>query len=252
MTAETTDAELVARALGSATDAERSAAFEEISDRYYLTILEWCAKRLPRYPDAAQDVGHEAFLAAFDSLRNGKGPAVPEKLGGWLTEIARHRLEEYLRKESAAMRLVSATDNTFDFLADEDPNAASLERRAQTHDLVQIVLSTLTGRQQQVFDLRFVQHLKGRQMAPLLGVATQTASNQAKNVQKLVGKGVGALVLAQEGRERCPQLDQMLNEAGFTGHNYAAFTTELRERIVRHYDDCDICQHCPISRRVAG
>lgn len=55
-----------------------------------------------------------------------------------------------------------------------------------------------------------------------------------------------ALVLAQEGRGRCPQLDQILDQAGFTGRNYAAFTPELRERIVRHYDDCDICQHCPI------
>jgi RNA polymerase sigma factor (sigma-70 family) len=245
MTAETTDAELVARALGATTEAERSAVFEEISDRYYLTILEWCAKRLSRYPGAAQDVGHEAFLAAFEILRNGKGPAVPEKLGGWLTEFARNRLKEYLSEESEAMRLVSVTDDKFDFLADEDPDAASLERRAQTHELVQIVLGTLTERQQQVFDLRFVQHLKGWQMAPLLGVATQTASNQARNVQNLVGKGVGALVLAQEGRGRCPQLDQMLSEAGFTGRNYGAFTPELRERIVRHYDDCDICQHCP-------
>src|ERR1700677_1546303 len=95
------DAELVRRALGATTAQERTAALEAIANRYRLVVLRQCAYWFPD-PDAAQDVGQAAFEAAFPLLTQGKGPEQPDKLAGWLIEIARRRGREYVRKSKPA------------------------------------------------------------------------------------------------------------------------------------------------------
>lgn len=238
-----TDAQLVARALAAKTGGERAPLFEEISRRYYKVVLRWCARHLYDRPGAEQDVGHEAFLAAFEKLSNGEGPANPDELAGWLIRFADNRVKEYVRTQGAAMRLITSSDTSFELLPDVDPDAGRKERLAETNGLVHVVVGTLTQQQQQIYQLRFIQELTGPQIAPLLGLKPQNASNQARMVKDLIGKGVGALVLATEGRGHCQELDQILDAAGFNGTN---FTASLREQIVRHYDDCAVCRNCPV------
>jgi Sigma-70, region 4 len=93
---------------------------------------------------------------------------------------------------------------------DEEPRSGSARRRAHATRLVEMVVTTLTARQQQVYQLRYVGELTGRQVAEQLGISDKTASN-----------------------ENAP------DEVGTT-----AFTTALRERIVRHFDNCNICDDC--------
>ena len=97
------DANLVRRALGATNkDQERTAAFEAIAGKYRLTVLRQCASWYPD-PEAAQDVGQAAFEAAFTLLAQGKGPERPDKLAGWLIEIARHRGQRgYLHRRATA------------------------------------------------------------------------------------------------------------------------------------------------------
>jgi RNA polymerase sigma factor (sigma-70 family) len=251
------DADLVRRALGATTDQDRTAAFEAIADKYRLTVLRQCAFWYPD-PEAAQDVGQAAFEAAFKLLVQGKGPERPDKLAGWLIEIARHRGQEYIRKTKpvgvqwADLPEGRRLEETAD---DEEDHSGSAARRAHATKLVERVVATLTVQQQQVYRLRFVEELTGREIAARLGIADKAASNEATIVQGLIADGFGALILMQEGRRYCADLARILDEAGrthpitvgtfaSTPASTAVFTEALRKRIVKHFNDCDVCDKC--------
>lgn len=237
-----TDGELVRRAIAAQGDRQRrAAAFGAIADRHRPAVLRWCSRTLPS-PEAAQDVGQETFRAAFELLAAGKPPAQPEKLAGWLINIARYRRLEYLRVNDSRGRGPLPDNQAFEDLADDDESRSGYAgRRAHALRLIDTVVATLSEPQQQVYRLRFEQELTGREMAGLLGVTEKTAGNEATTVQQLVAVGFGALVLAQDGRPYCAALARILDEAAGAG-----FTTALRERIIRHFDTCARCDKCRV------
>ena len=253
------DAELVRRALGARTDQERAAAFEAIAGKYRLIVLRQCAWWYPG-PDVAQDVGQAAFEAAFTLLAQGKGPGRPDKLAGWLIEIARLRGREYLRKTKPAgvqwadLPEGRSLDETED---DEEDRSGSASRRAHATRLVDRVVATFTDRQREIYRLRFVQELTGREIAGRLGIADKAASNEATIVQALIADGFGALILMQEGRRYCAGLARIIDDAAQARTATAAtatfaaapadadvFTAVLRQRIVNHFNDCNVCDNC--------
>jgi RNA polymerase sigma factor (sigma-70 family) len=251
------DADLVHRALGATTDQERTAAFAAIADKYRLRVLRQCAYWFPD-PDAAQDVGQAAFEAAFTLLAQGKGPERPDKLAGWLIEIARLRGREYVRKSKPAgvqwadLPEGQSLDETED---DDEDRSGSASRRAHATRLVERVVATLSGRQQEIYQLRFVQELTGREIAGRLGIADKAASNEATIMQGLIADGFGALILMQEARTYCANLARILDDAAKTRSattpTFAAapsgadlFTAVLRQRIVNHFNECDVCDNC--------
>jgi hypothetical protein len=120
---------------------------------------------------------------------------------------------------------------------------------------VERVVATLTDRQQEIYQLRFVQELTGREIAGRLGIADKAASNEATIVQALIADGFGALILMQEGRAYCANLARILDDAAkshtATVPTFAApplgtdlFTAALRQRIVNHFNDCNVCDNC--------
>ena len=240
-----TDSELVRRALAARDMQARTAAFEAIADRHRPMVLRWCSRKLPT-PEAAQDVGQNTFQAAFQKLAAGEPPEQPEKLAGWLIEIAQLRCLEYLRKNAPRQWAPLPLNQAFEDLVDDDePRSGSAVRRAHALRLVRAVVATLTERQQQVYRLRFEQELTCREIAGRLGTTGKTASNEATQVQGLVAAGFGALIFAQEGRPHCRDLGRILDQAGFTGAG-PGFTTALRKRIIRHFEDCAACDKCRI------
>jgi RNA polymerase sigma factor (sigma-70 family) len=209
------DAELLRRALGAMTDQERTAAFEAIAGKYRSIVLRQCASWYPD-PEVAQDVGQAAFEAAFTLLTQGKGPERPDKLAGWLIEIARHRGQEYIRKAKprgvqwADLPEGRSLDETED---DEEDRSGSAARRAHATKLVERVVATFTDHQQEIYQLRFIQELTGKEIAGRLGIADKAASNEATIVQGLIADGFGALILMQEGRRYCSNLARILDDA---------------------------------------
>jgi RNA polymerase sigma factor (sigma-70 family) len=251
------DAELVRWALGATTDHERTAAFAAIADKYRLVVLRQCASWYPD-PDAAQEVGQAAFEAAFTLFTQGKGPERPDKLAGWLINIARLRGKEYVRKRQptgvqwADLPEGRGLDETED---DDETRSGSAVRRAHATRLVETVVATLTGRQQEIYQLRFVQEMTGRQIADRLGIADKAASNEATIVQGLIADGFGALILLQEGRTFCRALAAIIDNAATTQVSTGValtaeaggidlFTSGLRQRIVNHFNDCNVCDNC--------
>ncbi len=239
------DAELVRRALGATTPEERKAAFGAIADRYHLIVFRQCARWFP-HPEEAQDVCQAAFEAAFTLLIAGKGPERPDKLAGWLIEIARRRGLEYRRKDRpagvswAVLPEGQSLEETED---DDEPRSGSAMRRAHATRLVEAVVATLTARQQEVYQLRIVEELTGRQVAERLGITDKTASNEITRIQDLIAAGFGALILFQEGRRYCPGLARIIETVPATAGT-GAFTAILREQIVRHFDNCNLCDDC--------
>jgi RNA polymerase sigma factor (sigma-70 family) len=240
------DAELVQRALSAGNAGERATAFEAIADRYRSAVLRQCSWWFPD-PEAAQDVGQITFEAALTLLADGKGPARPDKLGGWLIEIAKRRRQEYRRRANpeGVSWAVLPEDRTLDDLADdEEPRSGSAVRRAHATRLVEAVVATLTERQQQMYQLRFVQELTGRQAAAQLEITDKAASNEATIVQNLIADGFGALILFQEGRTYCADLAQIIDSTVGIAVGTAAFSSVLREQITRHFGTCATCGKC--------
>jgi RNA polymerase sigma factor (sigma-70 family) len=250
------DSEIVRKALNASTAQERVEAFEAIAERYRLTILRQCARWFPD-PEAAQDVAQSAFEGAFTLLTQGEGPSCRDQLGAWLIEIARQRARAHMRAAVTAgvPRAVSSGNETpegFDDLEDDQEyRSGSAVRRAHATRLVEAVVATLTERQQQIYQLRFVQELTGRQISARLGIGAKAASNEATIVQGLIADGFGALVLSQEGRAYCPDLARIIDTTPGTGPP-GTFSAVLRHRIVNHLSYSDIgdrCRICNIKRR---
>ena len=239
-----TDSELVWLAINARESREALAeAFEAIAERHRPAVLRWCSRTLQN-PEAAQDVGQMTFEDAFKSLKAGKPPAEPAKLGGWLIEIAKRRRSEYLRKDQSRDWAPLPGGQAFDDWSDDDETrSGSAVRRAHALRLVQAVVYSLNDRQQQIYRLRFEEGLTGRQVAGQLAIAEKTASNEITRVQTLVAIGFGALILAQEGRPYCRGLAAILDQAQYTAVS-DNFTTALRERICLHFDSCPTCDNC--------
>ena len=239
------DAELVRRALGTATPEQRKAVFTDIADRYHLTVLRQCARWFP-HPEEAQDVCQAAFEAAFALLAAGKAPERPDKLAGWLIEIARRRGQEYRRKDISAgvsWAILPEGQSLDEVEDDEEPRSGSAIRRAHVNRLVETVVTTLTARQQEVYQLRIAGELTGRQVAERLGISDKDASNEITHVQDLIAKGFGALILLQEGRRFCPDLARIIETVPATA-GAMALTAALRKQIVNHFDNCSVCDDC--------
>jgi RNA polymerase sigma factor (sigma-70 family) len=239
------DAELIRRALGAATPEQRKAAFTDIADRYHLTVLRQCARWFP-HPEEAQDVCQAGFEAAFALLAAGKASERPDKLAGWLIEIARRRGQEYRRKDISAgvsWAILPEGQSLDEVEDDEEPRSGSAIRRAHVNRLVETVVTTLTARQQEVYQLRIVGEMTGRQVAERLGISDKAASNEITHVQDLIAKGFGALILLQEGRRYCPDLARII-ETVPAAAGTAALTAALRKQIVNHFDNCSVCDDC--------
>jgi hypothetical protein len=129
-----------------------------------------------------------------------------------------------------------------------DSALAAAEFAAGTANLWRLLdqhfLPTLDDDQQRVYDLAFRRWLSGQALAESLGVPVSQAKNRLDHVRSLTIAGVPALLLFLRGRGRCPELDQILAAGG------PWFSKALRERIVRHFDDCPACANCPTCRVV--
>ncbi|WP_031513246.1 RNA polymerase sigma factor [Streptomyces sp. NRRL F-5123] len=243
------DAALVAAVLTDGAGPQRVRALETIASRHYRAVLRQCARMLGENAQDGADVAQKVFEDAVASLLRGRGPANPEKLGAWLAEFARRRVRAYWRDKRPGGMAVIPGDDGFDELADdEESRSGSAERRAHVERLLAIVVGSLTGHQQQIYRLRIVEGLSGREIAARMGMAVSTANNEATALKGLLADGFHALVLAQEGRPHCAELAAILDAAGVTAVTAQTFTPALRERIVRHFATCAVCDKCGVCQ----
>jgi len=220
------DAELVASAL-----AGDRAALAAIYDRYADRVHTTCVHML-RDRDEAADVCGEVFLTAFQRLGQLRDAT---RLRAWLFAITRH--EVYRRtKRRARIELVEEVEE-MDGITAASPlhDGAEGVDQAELAELLRIASEGLDARDRIVMELQ-LQGLDGDELAASLGTSTSTAYQQVHRMKERLGRSLGAVLVARQGREDCEELDRLL--AGWDG----TFDVLWRKRVARHVDRCDVCE----------
>jgi RNA polymerase sigma factor (sigma-70 family) len=245
--AQLTDAELVERIRRAHDTDERSAAFTLIYERYLSEVSWLCGRELGQW-NSALDAVQDTFANAFHELAVKRTPV--SNLSGWLRTIARRSCYRYMhggspgaghrRGPDVLLRSGEVAD-----IADAGPGleevAIKAALRADAERLVAIVAATLTERQRTVYELSFRQQLRGQALGRRLGVDAAQASRLTNETALRMKEGIGALILAQAGRQYCAVLASILDRAAWNGDN---FSSGLRDRIIRHFGTCSTCDHC--------
>jgi RNA polymerase sigma factor (sigma-70 family) len=238
------EVELARRIINSKNKKERNAALTVMVRQYDQVVTRFCAGMLSD-PDAALDAAQNTFAHALTRLGEGRGPTLSDdrrrdELSAWLHIIARGNCIRLLRRRAQ----VFLSDVSVDDLPDDvEWRTGEAARRAYVQRLIDSVVATLTERQTQIYGLRFVEELSIRQIAERLDVSPRTAGNEVGILQALIADGVSALILAREGRDYCPDLGHILDEETFTDER---FTSNLRNRIIRHFSTNKLGDACPI------
>jgi DNA-directed RNA polymerase specialized sigma24 family protein len=108
------------------------------------------------------------------------------------------------------------------------------------------VVVTLTDHQLQLYHARYVEELTARQAAKITGIPPRITANENTLLQTTLAHGIQAWILANEGNPYCTALARILRSFAWNGAN---FSSALRTRLVRHIDNCAICDDCHLCRK---
>lgn len=224
----TDDAALVEAALRGDQD-----AVARIYDRYADRIHDMCVHMLSDRDEAA-DVTGEVFLVAMQRLSQLREP---ERLKAWLFAIARHEVYRRTRRRSRVqltqemddMDRIATAAATHDGAADDEPD------QAQLATLLRDAARGLDDRDRMVMELQ-LQGLDGEELAAALGTSVSTGYQQVHRMKERLGRSLGAVLVARQGRADCEALDRLL--ADWDG----GFSVLWRKRVARHVDGCDVCE----------
>jgi RNA polymerase sigma-70 factor (ECF subfamily) len=170
-----TDAELVRRAGDGDT-----AAFAELTGRYYRPVCGFLYKRLGR-ADLVEDLAQETFLEALRGLRAGQQP---EHFGSWLFGIAANRCGKWFRKRRPAL-----------FAATEPPDSAvtpfvsmqeELEEQEKVMRALEANLAELTPQTRTLLRLKHRDGKSCAEIAAQLGQPLGTIKSQLSRTYKLL------------------------------------------------------------------
>src|SRR3954447_15080285 len=162
-----TDAELVARALGSG--AQALWAQDELYRRYRAAVQRLATTFAELDADEVDDVVQESFVRAFRAL---KGLKDPERFSAWLFTIARNRARSYLTARSTHARAVEEATRESN-LAEESVPAASvqLEREAELRAVREVIDGLREGPEKETVRLFYLDGtLSAREIADRMGV----------------------------------------------------------------------------------
>ena len=200
------------------------AAIGEIYDRYADRLFGFAFSML-RDREEAADAVHDVILRSSQKLDQLRDPA---KLRPWLFSIARNEVTSRTRQRSRR-----DGREVPDMAADLPDSDNSLIQ----NELQQLVWDAADGLQQrdrELLELQ-MQGLEGEELAEALGVKLSHVHVLSSRMRDRMEKAVGSLLIARLGREDCDKLNALLSD--WDGH----FSLEVRSKVTRHIEDCDIC-----------
>jgi len=156
----TDDMKLVAEVLRK----NRKATAEFVS-RYTDSVYSYVRRRVMPRTEVAEDLVQEAFVAAWQSLKNYRGDA---SLRSWLLGIARHKVDDYYRKR---LRTSEWPDSDDESVAEPSVTPLYEEQidRALLNVKTQRVLACLPETYCLVLLWRYQEDRSAREMAQLTG-----------------------------------------------------------------------------------
>jgi RNA polymerase sigma-70 factor (ECF subfamily) len=137
------------------------AAFGELYDTHVDSVYRYLLYRV-REPSDAEDLTSEVFTRAFANIHRYKWQG--KSFLAWLYTIARNAVTDRRRRDRPTVEIDSAYG-----LAAEGPTAHDLAVRGEDVEALRGAVKYLTGEQQEVLTLRFVENLSSREVATILG-----------------------------------------------------------------------------------
>lgn len=137
------------------------AAFAELYDTHVDSVYRYLMYRV-REPSDAEDLASEVFTRAFANIHRYKWQG--KSFLAWLYTIARNAVTDRRRRDRPTVEL----DNAYG-LAAQGPTAHELAVRGEDVEALRGAVKHLTGQQQEVLVLRFVENLSSREVANILG-----------------------------------------------------------------------------------
>jgi RNA polymerase sigma-70 factor (ECF subfamily) len=162
-----------------------TAAFDDLTERYYRPVCAFLYKRLQNV-DTVEDLAQETFLEAFRALKEGR---VPTNFSSWLFGIAVNRCGKWFRRKRPGL-----------FPADAPPDipAVGSASLAQEIEDWQFRLARLEGGLAELPDetrrLLTMKHQEGKtceQIAVALGQPVGTIKSQLSRTYKLLRGRLG-------------------------------------------------------------
>jgi len=138
-----------------------AAAFGEIYDTHVDSVYRYLLYRV-REPSDAEDLTSEVFTRAFANVHRYRWQG--KSFLAWLYTIARNAVTDRHRRDRPTVELDNAHG-----LAEEGPTAHDRAVLGEEVDALRGAVKHLTGEQQEVLVLRFVDDLSSREVADILG-----------------------------------------------------------------------------------
>ncbi|WP_431981723.1 sigma-70 family RNA polymerase sigma factor [Streptomyces qinglanensis] len=279
-----TDEELLARVHRPRTPEDRAGALEAIADRHYRDVLLFVVRRV-RDADLAMELTQRTFADAIAVLLSGevqRQPRTPDRLGAWLTGVAKNRVQEHFARRDRAARRTrplgrdeSMDDHPLD--ASDRPDVADDPVRLhQARRVIADVAATLPQEDRALYQWYFQEQLKPADIAARLAAdvlaagdsaaddseargtgrekpatdvprrrrapSPKTLNNRVTAVKTVVAEGFHAYLLVHDDRTLCPTL------SGIIGRHPPGFTAPLRDHVVKHTYNCAQCGTCARCR----
>ncbi|MFE9882168.1 RNA polymerase sigma factor [Streptomyces sp. NPDC005784] len=243
--ADETDEELLRLLARYPDPAARADVYAVIAERHRPVVLRFVAGRVNA--DDAPDIVQDTFVDAFRYFDQYTSLGPPYQLEAWLVEVARRRVLKYWsrgRKERPGM-----ADGAVEELKERERVVEAghdLIRLERVHRLLGTVFESLDDDQRDLYRLRNLGGLTGREIAARKGEDPNAVSKACTKLDKLVAKRFHVLLLVRDGGTRCAALSELL--ADHERQNGPGYTAALAERVVEHYSTCRTCGNCAVCR----
>ncbi|WP_328557760.1 RNA polymerase sigma factor [Streptomyces sp. NBC_00358] len=225
--------------------AARADVYTVIAERHGPVVLRFVAGRVDA--DDAPDIVQDTFVDAFRYFDQYTTLGPPYRLEAWLVEVARRRVLKYWsrgRKERPG-----TADGAVEELKERERVVEAghdLIRLEEVHRLLGTVFESLDDEQRDLYRLRNLGGLTGREIAVRRGEDPNAVSKTCTRLDKLVAKRFHVLLLVRDGGSRCAALGELLAE--HERQNGPGYTAALAERVVEHYSTCRTCGNCSVCR----
>ncbi|MET9902420.1 sigma-70 family RNA polymerase sigma factor [Streptomyces sp. NPDC006446] len=243
--ADETDEELLRLLERYPDPAARADVYAVIAERHRPVVLRFVAGRVDA--DDAPDIVQDTFVDAFRYFDQYTSLGPPYRLEAWLVEVARRRVLKYWsrgRKERPGM-----ADGAVEELKERERVVEAghdLIRLERVHRLLGTVFESLDEDQRDLYRLRNLGGLTGREIAARKGEDSNAVSKACTKLDKLVAQRFHVLLLVRDGATRCAGLGELL--ADHERQNGPGYTAALAERVVEHCSTCRTCGNCSSCR----